>query len=177
MNTKTKNIIRSVLYIVLGILFALSVIDPASMINWMVAVVCLLGGVALLAIEVATNKSLITGNGMMGALLIAFGVFFLPPVGTLSIDWCGGIALVLICIGLAMTIDAILGLAFKRGLTGNIIKLVIGLVAATFGFLLYFLGEFRKFAGLVLGIVVIVYGVILLVETLTGKTIVVVKKK
>ena len=65
---------------VLGILLCCSVIDPNSLMNWMIAAAFLAGGIVFLLASLVVSHSLMTDSGLMGGLLLALGIFFLPSL-------------------------------------------------------------------------------------------------
>lgn len=163
---------------VLGILLCCSLINPGDLLNWMIAIALLVAGTAFVILSIVTLKALFTDTGLSGSLLIAVGVAFLPALpGGISIDWMCVIALVMMVVGCAMLLDSILGFSTNRHHSRNAVVLVLGAIFTAIGFCLWFIEEFREFAGLMLGIFFIIYSVLLLVSAITHKDYVVISVK
>ena len=175
---KTSNILKTVLFMVLGILLCCSVIDPNSLMNWMIAAAFLAGGIVFLLASLVVSHSLMTDSGLMGGLLLALGIFFLPSLpGGQLINWMGGISMIMMVLGAIFLADSVLGFVYRRKLMGNIVVLITGAAMFTIGICLWLIEEFQDFAGLMLGIFFIVYSVILLSSLVTKKDILVITVK
>lgn len=175
---KTSNILKTVLFMVLGILLCCSVIDPNSLMNWMIAAAFLAGGIVFLLVSFIASHSFLTDSALTGGLLLSLGIFFLPSLpGGQLINWMGGISMIMMVIGALFLVDAILGFAYRRKIAGNVVVLVTGAAVFTIGICLWLIEEFQEFAGLMLGIFFIVYSVMLLVSLVTKKDILVINVK
>lgn len=166
---------KAILFMVLGILLCCSVINPNSMINWIISIAFLLGGTFLLCFSLATLHSLLTDTGISAALVIALGIFFLPALpGSLQIDWMGGISMVMMVVGALFMVESLIGFARKRSLASNLIILIFGAVAFTLGICLWLIESFREYSGLMLGILFILYSVCIMISLITKKDILVI---
>ena len=175
---KTSNILKTVVFMVLGILLCCSVIDPNSLINWIISASFLAGGIVFLLASLVVSHSLMTDSGLMGGLLLAIGIFLLPSLlGGQSINWMGGIAMIMMVVGAIFLSDSVLGFVYRRKVMGNIVVLITGAAMFTIGICLWLIEEFQDFAGLMLGIFFIVYSVILLISLVTKKDILVITVK
>lgn len=175
---KTSNILKSVLFMVLGILLCCSVINPDSLLNWMISITFLVAGAVYIIISFAVAHSFLTDTALSGGLVLALGIFFLPTLpGGQAIYWMGGISMVMMVVGALLLVDALLGLCYRRNITGNVVVLILGAALLTIGLCLWLIEDFRAFAGLMLGIFFIIYSVILLVSLITKKDIMVINVK
>ncbi len=170
MKTKTSNLLKCVLFLVLGILLCCSVIDPNSLLNWIISVAFLVSGAMLLCLSLVAARSLLTDTGLTGGLILALGIFFLPTLpGGMSINWMGGISMIMMVVGAMLLFDAILGFGYHRKAASNIMVLVLGAALFTIGICLWLIEGFRSFAGLMLGIFFIIYAVILFISAIKNK--------
>lgn len=177
MKSRTTNILKIVLFLVLGILLCCSVIDPNTMLNWMLSISMLIAGSALLVLSLAVTKSLLTDTGLSGGFLIALGVYMLPSL-TGGINWMSVISIVMMVIGCVFIVDGILGFfTLKNATVRNLVALILGAALFTVGICLWLIEDFRNFAGLMLGIFFILYSVIELISLLTHKDILVIEIK
>lgn len=175
---KSNTFWKAVLIIVIGILLCCSIIDPSEMLNWTISIALLVIGVALLAYSIGIMKTFVTDVGLAGALALAIGILFLPALqGGLMINWMSVIAMILMVIGAAFLVDGVVGFILNKRHTRNSIILVLGAVGLTLGLCLWLIPEFRKFAGLMLGIFLICYGILLMVPVFTNKKLEIKVKK
>jgi hypothetical protein len=175
---KKETLIQSIVYIVIGVLLCLSVINFNEMMGWMIGLSLLIAGVLLILISAVSMKSLLTINGLAGSLLVAFGLLFIPncvPGVGLAYDLI--IALIMMTLGALFLVEAFIGIFNKRPTVGTVVLFLFGAAFFTVGMLLWFLPEFRRFAGLMLGIFLIVYGVLIIISAATKKDFIIVEVK
>ena len=179
-NEMKKNdlILNGIIYLVIGILLCVGV-SGNDIIGWIFSGTLLVAGACLILASLIKTKAVLSSYGMTGAILITIGL--LPPIALFR-SYFELISLMMIVIGALFLLDGVLGLANKRNTVGSLIILITGAILLTFGLLLWFnVGDLRRFASLILGIVLIIYAVLLLVSGFTGKslvgTVVVIKKK
>ena len=181
-NEMKKNdlILNGIIYLVIGILLCVGV-SGNDIIGWIFSGTLLVAGACLILASLIKTKAVLSSYGMTGAILITIGLALLPPIALFR-SYFELISLMMIVIGVLFLLDGVLGLANKRNTVGSLIILITGAILLTFGLLLWFnVGDLRRFASLILGIVLIIYAVLLLVSGFTGKslvgTVVVIKKK
>jgi len=175
---KNSSLIKAIVYLVLGILLCCSVINPDSLLNWMIAIALLIAGTILIVFTIYASRRLLTTNGILGSLLIALGILMIPALpGSFGISWMNGIAMIMMLIGACLLLDPILNLLFakKGNLTSNIIVFILGAISFTLGICLWLIPEFKQFAGLMLGIFFIIYSVLLFISCFSKKDIIVVE--
>lgn len=175
MKSKTSNLFRAILFMVLGILLCCSVINPNSMIDWIISISFLIGGTFLLILSFITMHSFLTETGLSAGFVIALGILFLPALpGGFDIDWMGGISMVMMTIGALFIVESLIGFGQKRSTVSNICILCFGAVAFTLGICLWLIDSFRSYSGLMLGILFILYSIVLIVSIATSKDIMVI---
>lgn len=168
---KNDLIVNGVVYLVLGILLCIGV-SGNDMIGYLLSVSMLVGAAVLIVANIIQTKSVLGNFGLAGGILLTLGLALFPPIALFK-SYFEVISLAMIVIGALFIADSILGFANKRNTVGYIIILIIGALLFTFGMLLWFnVGDMRRFASLILGIVFIIYAVLLLISALTGKDLV-----
>ena len=178
---KVAKLIKPIIYLVIGVLLCCSVINPDSLLNWFIALALLAGGLGMFILSFMGANAFLTDSGLSGAMLVGLGVCFIPALpGGVTISWMSVIAILMMCAGILFLLDSILGFVNKSAVSRNITILVIGAIAFAVGICLWLIPGFQRFAGLILGIFLIVYGVLLLVSEVTHKNIIIIdvsKKK
>lgn len=170
MKSKTSNLLKCIVFLVLGILLCCSVIDPNSLLNWIISVSFLVSGAMFLCMSLVVSRSLLTDTGLTGGLILALGIFFLPSLpGGMSINWMGGISMIMMVVGAILLFDALLGLCYRRKMASNLIVLILGAALFAIGICLWLIADFRAYAGLMLGIFFIIYAVILFISLIQKK--------
>lgn len=175
MNTKTQNLMKAIIFMVIGILLCLSVIGVNSFLNWMIAISLIVGGVSLVALSLSAVRTIMTDTGLLGGAVLGLGVYCIPVIG--GFDFLGIISMIMMVIGALLVVDAVIGFALRRMLLGNTLILISGAAAFSIGICLWLIPDFRKFAGLMLGIFFIAYAIMLLIEATTRKEIIVISKR
>ena len=169
MATKAKNnhviaIVEAALIVVIGVLFCCSKAMGEAALSWVIGVSFMLGGVGLWALGLAEKKALFNAEGLLGSLLFAFGLSFglahLASVLFYIAVW------LLIIGGSVILLDVILRIALRkdRNTLGIVIEAIIGAVSLTLGLCLYLIPEFGQFAAIILGVMLILYGVFMFVN-------------
>lgn len=171
---KTSNLLKAILIMVLGILLCISAVNPSEVINWIISVGLLGTGATMIVASFVLMKTLVSDIGLLGTLALAVGVMFLPALpGTIAIDWMRVISMIMMVIGAAFIFDGIVTLILDRKFKAtNVIIFSMGAVSFTLGICLWLLDSFRDFAGLMLGIIMLVYSILLLVSIFTDKELV-----
>ena len=164
----TRQVVVAAVLIVLGILFCVS-IAALDVINVIIGVGFIVAGAVLLVAELVKHKSISTSSGILGGILVAFGV------AIIVLNWLGALATLLVIalmvIGALYIVDSVLLIAWRdrKNVKGFAVELAIGAVAFTLGMCLWFVPEFGEFANLVFGIILILYGLYLLVDAFLRK--------
>lgn len=174
MSAKTARLLKATILLVVGILLCLSIINASQFLNWIFSIAMVVMGAALIAVSLVSTKALFTDTGILGGLILSLGVFCIPGIG--FIDFFGIISVAMMVVGCLLLVDGFLGFALKRSNAANVIELILGAGLFAIGICLWLLADFRKFAGMMLGIFMMVYAVVLFVETVTNKALFSIKK-
>lgn len=172
--TKAKwfGIVESLILIVLGILFVVSLAD-SSIIDYIIGGALVAGGVVYLALGTIQKKGVLNAQATFGTLLIGAGIAeFIDKsisafIGTAS-------AWFLFIFGLLIIVNALVWLIGKyKGKAYWITALVFGVVLATFGALLLFPFDphpviYGEWIWVVYGIVFILFGLLLFVSIMVS---------
>ena len=167
-DNNVKQIVIACVLLVLGILFCVSV-AALDVINTIIGIGFIAVGAALLIMELVKTKGIATSSGLIGGILIAFGI------AIILLNWLGALATLLILammvVGAIFLVDSVLLIAVrdKKNTKGFLIEFAIGAVTFTLGMCLWFIPEFRQFANLVFGIILILYAVYLIVDVVIKK--------
>ena len=163
-----RQIITAAVIIVIGVLFCVA-ISALDVINTLIGIGFIVAGAVLAVTELIRKKCITTTDGITGALMIAFGI------AIIILNWLGALAslliLILIVFGAFYIVDSILLITWrnKKNMQGFAVELTLGVVAFVLGMCLWFIPEFRRFADLVFGIILILYGIYLLVDAIIHK--------
>lgn len=165
---ETKKLALAAIIFAVGILFCFRLTDKVFSI--IIGVSVIVAGVFYLINSIQHSKLLFTGEGIIGAGLVAFGLAFAvnswTSIITELIPWA------LMAFGTMILIDSFLRLLLlKDGTTKFVLELIIGLATLSVGICLKAVPGFAAFTSLILGIVLIVYAVFEVVTVVfkTGK--------
>ena len=170
MATKVRNnqriitILEAALIIVIGVMFCCSKAMGEAALSWVIGVTFMLAGVGLRVLGLVEKKALFNAEGLLGSLLFAFGLAFglahLAGVLFYIAVW------LLIVGGSIVLLDVILRIALRkdRNTLGIVIEAIIGAVSLTLGLCLYLIPEFGQFAAIILGVMLILYGVFMFIN-------------
>ena len=168
MSKKALNILEGIGTIVLGVLIA--VFGGLAVLDIYFGILFLVAGVALLVfhvVEVSKTKTFLFTIVFLGFALALIGTFLLA--GLLSFGlFIQLFVILLIAAGAALVVLGCSYLVRKNTFYG-VGQIVIGLLAITFGILYLTVPEFRVAFWIVVGVMVAVYGVLLLAYALTEK--------
>ena len=154
----------------IGVLFCLSTVWGAKTLSVILGVGLIVEGVIFCVLAFCKEESLLVPTALGGALSISFGVYIIIRNAVAVLFSL--IPLVLIPFGALFLADAFLG-KFQRKTDGTflfIVKLVIGVVGIALGLCLLFVKGFASYAGLVLGVVLIVFSLYVILSAAFGRT-------
>ncbi len=158
-NKFITQIVSSLIMIAVGIAFCFSIPDAAHLISIVLGIVVIVSGAILLAVTIAVHRITITIHGLVGALLIALGVFSIinNPV-ELVVRF---VPFTLMSFGGILIVDAFLRFFWKKKSSTFffVMTLLGGTIIVALGICFLVFKEFAKFAGIVLGVTLIVYGI------------------
>ncbi len=167
LNKNTKNIILSVALIIIGILFCLSKTLGLSVLSYIIGISMIIAGGSIIVSRIIEKKYILNASGLLGGAIIAFGILFaiesLAALIFYFIPW------LLIVLGVLIVIDGILK-KINENLNAELItELIVGAIVFTIGLCLKLIPAFAEFSALMLGIVLIIYGIFVLANTLMQK--------
>ena len=165
-NRFITQIVSSVILMAVGIAFCFSISEATALISTILGVVVIVSGAILLTVTILVNRAGLTIQGLVAALLIALGIFTIlkNPV-QLVVEF---VPFALLSFGGLLVIDAFLRFFWKKKTNTFVfvMTLVAGSIVIALGICFLTIPEFSQFAGIVLGIVLIVYGAANLIMTL-----------
>ena len=154
-NKDVTTLIYIIALFIFGVMFCCSLSMGVEAVSWIVGAILIVTAVILIASAYVENKSLTTIDGLLGAVIAAFGVLFI--VRKLAWIIVQYIPYLLIFIGALLILDSILFIMFrgKKNYLVCGIELAIGCVSLTLGLLLIFVDDFAEYASIVFGIILI----------------------
>ena len=162
-------IIKAAVVLIVGILFCCSNALGTKALSILLGIGMILSGLAILIPTIATKKSLLTNNGIVGSAFIALGILSMIDnfVGVILavIPW------ILIAVGVVAIADAMLLILWRKGQNRALFaaELIIGIIFVTLGICLITVNGFASFAGVVFGVALIVYAAYTIVGELSNK--------
>lgn len=166
-------IIKAVVILAVGILFCLSTAMGTKVLSILFGAGLILCGAVAILLTFLDKKSLLTLNGILGSASLALGILAI-------IDNIAGILLavipwILIALGALVIVDTLLLIFWRKEKRKLIIivQCILGIALLTLGICLLTIDSFKRFAGIVLGVALIVYAI----YSLTGEISINVKKK
>ena len=158
-NQDLSKILSFAILLVFGVLFCCSLAMGVAAISWTVGIFLIVAAILLLISSYIETKSITAYNGIVSAAVGAFGVYFI--VDHLAGIIIGYIPYLLIFIGGYLIIDSILYLTVRHGKDNLIfgIELALGAVSLTLGFCLLFIDDFKEYASLMFGIILILIAI------------------
>lgn len=165
---KLLAIIEGVIIAALGVLIA--IFGGGAVLDTYIAIVCLVLGVAFAVVSIiayANTRVLAFSNVFISAALIVLGIGLL--VGWISFAvFIILLVLILMGLGFALIIHGIYSLS-KKALLLGIGEIVFGALAVTFSFLYIYVPEFQQAFWIVVGILIALFGILLIVSALLDK--------
>lgn len=167
-NSKLTTLIEAVVILVVGILFCCSNAMGTEALSIIGGIVFITMGSFAILSGIVLERRIFGPSGIGGAFMLAFGIFFIVAnvMGQYLFMF---LPLLLIVLGAVILVDALLAILGKDNATSIVLELAIGVVALVLGICLWCIDDFRQAAGIVLGIVLIIYAIILVIEALSSK--------
>ena len=168
MKEKLAGILEAVVIIAFGIIIA--IFGGGTALDLYFAIVALVAGVILLMVNVYTLvkvKELNFGLVFLASALITVGVAILAQKLSFAV-LIPLMAFLLLGLGIALVLYGIF-VAVRKNLFYGVGQIVVGAVLATLVIIFLTVPEFAHAFWIILGVVLAVYGVLLLVFTLIGK--------
>lgn len=154
-------LVEAIVFIVVGILFCCS-LSVDNIISYFLGTVLLLGGLITFGAALIERKTVMCSEGLSAAAMMTVGILCFIE----SLPFVDLLAMFLIVMGAFMLFDGLLGLALKKKAVPMIVELVLGAIIFTLGMCLWFIGDFRQYTEIVVGVIFIVIGVLLLTASL-----------
>ena len=166
MKEKLLNIIEAIVIIVLGVIIA--VCGGGAALDLYFGIVCIVGGVALAAISVYTlakTKVLPFGTTFLSVALITVAITLF--IGQLSFGvLIGLIVYLMLAFGITLVIYGIYTTVALKNLIGGIAQILVGAAIIVLTILFLTVEDFRTVFWIIAGILVAVYGVLMLISAL-----------
>ena len=153
-------IIKAAFVLVLGILFCISQIGNA--LSVIIGIALILVGALYILNAYFKDKRLLTSDGIMGILFIAFGIMFWED--KMMNQVFAFIPWILITAGVVILVDSVLRMfvACTIDMKNFIIELVIGVIVLTLGICLKTIPAFAEFTSIMVGIVLVIYALMMI---------------
>lgn len=165
---KTIKLVQYILMIVVGILFAVSIVDQ-SIIIYCIGSAILVYGLFLSIKSVYITRSFIKPDGIIGSALIAIGVSTLCNYVPLVHFGVSAISVTIAAAGAIFLLDSTVKfIGHKNNIA--IFELVVGLILLALGLMLCLWGDFREFLWVIFGVLLAVYGIYAICILLTSKS-------
>ena len=169
MKEKLTGILEAIVIIAFGIIIA--VFGGGTALDLYFAIVALVAGTVLLIVNVyslAKAKELSFALTFLSSALITVGVAIL--VNRLSFGVLIPLmAFLLLGLGIALILFGLFVVAFKKNLFYGVGQIVVGAVLATLVIIFLTVPEFAHAFWIIVGVVLAIYGVLLLIFTLVEK--------
>ncbi len=159
-SASVMQIIRAAFVLVLGILFCISQVGNA--LSVIIGIALILVGALYIVNAYLKDHRLLTSDGVMGILFIAFGIMFWED--RMMNQVFAFIPWILITAGVVVIVDSILRMyvAYTIDMKNFVIELVIGIIVLTLGICLKTIPAFAEFTSIMVGIVLVIYALMMI---------------
>lgn len=163
---KAYTLVESILFIIVGVLIACSIIQP-NILNIVMAIFVLIIGIFFFTKSVteSSKNSLLLPGGLWGAVLIGVSIAMFANALDIISPLSTIIMVGIISIGALILIDAIIKL-FKNHQKAGISELIIALILIALGLMLLLWAEFRSYLWVIFGVLLAIFGAYLLITTI-----------
>ena len=163
---KAYTLVESILFIIVGVLIACSIIQP-NILNIVMAIFVLILGIFFFTKSVteSSKNSLLLPGGLWGAVLIGVSIAMFANALDIISPLSTIIMVGIISIGALILIDAIIKL-FKNHQKAGISELIIALILIALGLMLLLWAEFRSYLWVIFGVLLAIFGAYLLITTI-----------
>ena len=169
MKEKLAGILEAIVIIAFGIIIA--VFGGGAALDIYFAIIALVAGAVLAVVNVYSlvkSKELVFGTTFLSTALIVIGIALLTK--WLSFAILINLAVFLILgLGIALVLYGLYVVALKKNLFYGVGQIVVGAILAILAIIFLAVPEFRTAFWILIGVVVAVYGVLLLLTTLLSK--------
>lgn len=152
-------IVKAAFVLVLGILFCIS--QVAGALSVIIGISLIVVGALYIVNAYLKDKRLLTSDGVMGILFVAFGIVFWE--NTMMAQVLALIPWILISAGVVVIADSVLRafVAYSIDMKNFVIELAIGIIVLALGICLKAIPAFAEFTSIMVGIVLVVYALIM----------------
>ena len=163
---KALNLVQAILFIIVGVLVACSIIQQ-NIINIILAIVLLVLGVFIFIKSATSSKTvnLLLPDGILGIIIIGVSIAMFANKISIIEPLSMVLKIAITSTGGLFIIDSIVKFCNKRKNTG-IMELVIGAILLALGLMLLLWAEFGQYLWVISGVLLAVYGVYLLIITI-----------
>lgn len=165
--SKTYNIISSLIYIAIGVLFILAIIDVNTLLGYFIGGSLILAGIIVAVVDLVNLRFLRNITVAVSSVAIGFGIAMM----LWSLPFEQYLSLAVLVFGAMLIVNGIIYVVRKATVLG-LVMLILGAIALTFGILFFTVDGFRGYCTLIFGIVLVIFGVIYLIEAISGKKII-----
>lgn len=153
-------IVKAAFVLVLGILFCIS--QVAGVLSVIIGISLIVVGALYIVNAYLKDKRLLTSDGVMGILFVAFGIVFWE--NTMMAQVLALIPWILISAGVVVIADSVLRafVAYSIDMKNFVIELAIGIIVLALGICLKAIPAFAEFTSIMVGIVLVVYALMMI---------------
>lgn len=169
MKEKLLQIIEGIIIIALGVVIA--VCGGGTALDIYFGIVCLVGGIALAILNIVTlvkAKILDFGATFLGCALLVVGIAlftdFLSFAALINL-----VVLLIMGLGVALVLYGLYSMLLKKDILAGVCQIIIGAATIVLSILFLTVEEFRTIFWIIVGVVVAVYGVLVIVTALISK--------
>lgn len=169
MKEKLLQIIEGLIIIALGVIIA--VFGGGTALDIYFGIVCLVGGIALAVLNIVTlvkAKVLDFGATFLGSALLVVGIAlftdFLSFAALINL-----VVLLIMGLGIALVLYGLYSMLLKKDILAGICQIIIGAATIVLSILFLTVEEFRNIFWIIVGVVVAVYGVLVIITALLAK--------
>ena len=161
---KAYTLVESILFIIIGILIACSIIQP-SIVNIIIGIALLIMGIFSFtkSLSESSKSTLLVPGALWGTVLIGVSIAMLA--NKLDIQTPLTMIIKVISVGTLTLIDAVIKL-IKKHQTAGISELVVALILIALGLMLLLWAEFGNYLWVIFGALLAILGVYMLITTI-----------
>jgi uncharacterized membrane protein HdeD (DUF308 family) len=164
-----KTVITASILIIIGLLFCCSLSMGISGLSVIIGLIVIILGALFMLNSIFSNNGLISAGGLGGIFIISFGITFISS--NLAVIIFAYIPWLLVVFGTTLTLDGLLAKFWRKENNSFdfILKLVVGIVSVVLGLCLMIIEGFMEYSSIVLGILLIVYGIYIIFTQFINK--------
>lgn len=163
---KAYTLVESILFIIIGILIACSIIQP-SIVNIIIGIAVLIMGIFSFtkSLSESSKRTLLVPGALWGTVLIGVSIAMLANKLDIQTPLTMIIKVAIISVGTLTLIDAVIKL-IKKHQTAGISELVVALILIALGLMLLLWAEFGNYLWVIFGALLAILGVYMLITTI-----------